>query len=167
MSFPLIPDRVYGSIYDIDLAALSAAGITLMLADLDNTISPYSVAAPTGEVRAWSAALSAHGIALFVVSNNRSQHRIKDYCNLLGVPYIDHAGKPRAASFLRAMEQMGRTPSQTVMVGDQIFTDVMGGRNAGIKVLLVRPIDIGGNPLRTLRYGLEQPFRALGKRKRN
>ncbi|MCI2105192.1 MAG: YqeG family HAD IIIA-type phosphatase [Intestinimonas sp.] len=165
MAWSLIPDRVYSSIYDIDTEALAEAGVRLMLADLDNTIAPYSVSKPSEAVRTWTDSLRNSGIDLFILSNNRSAWRTHDYCTMLGVPYITHAGKPKIAAFRRAMEQMGRTPAETVMVGDQIFTDVAGAKNAGILILLVRPIRLD-NPFRALRYAAEQPFRALG-RKRN
>ncbi|MPN22358.1 hypothetical protein SDC9_169741 [bioreactor metagenome] len=115
-------------------------------------------------MRAWNRSLRSCGIDLFILSNNRSPRRAQDYCAQLGVPYIAHAGKPRAASFRRAMERMGRTPAETVMVGDQIFTDAAGAKNAGIPILLVRPIRLD-NPFRALRYAAEQPFRALGRKR--
>lgn len=158
MAISFLPQRVYHSIWQVDLEELSAAGIRLILSDLDNTISPYSVAEPPESVFAWKQQLEDHQMTLFVLSNNRSPTRIKRYCRKLGVPFIDHAGKPKTTSFFRAMEQMGCTPEETVMLGDQIFTDVLGGNRAGIPVHLVKPIRIRDNPLRALRHGLEMPF---------
>ena len=167
MAFSLFPHHMYDSIHQMDPAALAAAGVRLVLADLDNTISPYSVSEPTEEVLAWKRGLEQHGIALFILSNNRSKTRVKEYCRLLDVPFIDHAGKPKRASFLRAMEQMGAAPEETVMVGDQIVTDVLGGSRAGIPVYLVKPIRIRDNILRILRHGLEQPVIFLAKMRRS
>jgi len=163
MPFSLIADGVYGSIHDIDTEALAQRGITLLLADLDNTIVSYSVSQPTSEVRAWANSLKNSGIDLFILSNSRKPMRARAFAEALSVPFIGRAGKPRAASFYKAMDKMERTPAQTVMVGDQIFTDVLGAKRAGIPVLLVRPIKLAGNPGRYLRYGLELPFRLLAK----
>lgn len=63
------------------------------------------------------------------------------------------------------MKRMGCTPEQTVMVGDQIFTDTLGANNAGVTPLLVEPIRLAGNPGRYLRYAVETPFRVLGRRR--
>ena len=63
------------------------------------------------------------------------------------------------------MERMGAGPEQTVMVGDQIFTDTLGANNAGVTPLLVRPIRLAGNPFRYVRYAIETPFREIGRRK--
>lgn len=158
MAVSFLPQRTYDTIWQLNLEELSAAGIRLILSDLDNTISPYSVAEPPEQVFAWKQQLEHHQIKLFVLSNNRSPTRIKQYCRALGVPFIDHAGKPKTVSFFRAMEQMGCTPEETIMLGDQIFTDVLGGNRAGIPVYLVKPIRIRDNPLRALRHGLELPF---------
>lgn len=161
MAFSLIADGVYPTIRDIDPRLLAERGITLMLADLDNTIVSYSTALPDDEVRAWKEALTSSGIELYILSNNRKPTRARAFAEALGVPFIGHAGKPKAACFRRAMEETGRTPAQTVMVGDQVFTDVLGAKRAGIPALLVRPVRLAGNPGRYLRYALEQPFRLL------
>lgn len=165
MGFSLAADRICDSIYDIDLPALKAAGITLLLADLDNTLVPYGVAVATDEVRAWNEALQAEGITLFVLSNNRHADRPRIFCEDLGIPFIGHAGKPKTAGFLRAMEEMGVTASQTAIVGDQIFTDTLGGNRAGVFTILVKPIRLAGNPGRYLRYAAELPFRLLSGKK--
>ena len=83
----------------------------------------------------------------------------------LGVPYQGRSGKPRRGGYLQAMARMGCTPEQTAMVGDQIFTDVLGACRAGVVPLLVEPIRLAGNPGRYLRYAVETPFRLLGKRR--
>ena len=153
------------SIYEIDPAALARRGIRLLLADLDNTLVPYGVPEPTQPVRDWTAALAARGITLFVLSNNRHPGRPERFSQALGVPFIGHAGKPKPGSFFRAMERMGCTQEQTAIVGDQIFTDILGGRRAGVTTLLVEPIRLAGNPGRYLRYAAEWPFRALTKRR--
>lgn len=165
MALSLLPHWWGRSIFDIDPAALARRGITLLLADLDNTLVPYGVPEPTAEVRAWKEALAAAGVTLFILSNNRHPQRPERFANALGVPFLGHAGKPKPGGFYRAMEQMGRTPVQTAIVGDQIFTDILGGRNAGVLTLLVEPIRLAGNPGRYLRYAAEWPFRILAKRR--
>jgi HAD superfamily phosphatase (TIGR01668 family) len=169
MPFPLIPDRRYRSIHDIDPGDLQGKGVRLLLADLDNTVAPYHIPLPTPEILAWRDELAACGIRLFILSNNRGATRAQNYCRALGVPFLAHAGKPRRAGFERAMREMGAAPEETLVLGDQIFTDVLGARRAGLPVWLVRPADIRRNPLRALRYLLEQPFRLSapkGERKR-
>ena len=56
------------------------------------------------------------------------------------VSYIYKARKPNPANYRKAMEQMGTDVTNTVFVGDQIFTDVYGTNRAGIRTILVKPI---------------------------
>ena len=146
--------------------ALTGRGITLLLADLDNTLAKYGQKEPDGQVSAWKDALAAEGIQLFILSNSRKPGRAQKYAENLGVPFQGHSGKPKKAGYLRAMERMGREPRETAMVGDQIFTDILGANNAGVVSLLVEPIRLAGNPGRYLRYAAETPFRLLGRRRR-
>ena len=165
MPFSLIPDRVYQSIYDIDPAALRQAGVTLLLADLDNTLAKYGQPEPDQALRDWKTALEAAGVELYLLSNSRKPTRASHFAQALDIPYQGHSGKPGTAGYFRAMERMGRKPEQTAMVGDQIFTDILGARRAGIKAFMVEPIQLRGNPGRYLRYAVEEPFRALGRRR--
>ncbi len=164
MGFPLKADWVCDDIYQLKGQALVQRGIKLLLADLDNTLVPYGVPLPTEEVRAWNEELNAAGVTLFVLSNNRHANRPRIFSEGLGIPFIGHAGKPKTPSFYKAMEQMGVTKEQTAIVGDQIFTDILGGSRAGVTTILVKPIRLAGNPGRYLRYAAELPFRALSGR---
>jgi len=160
-----IPRGVYPSISHIDPKALAARGIKLVLADLDNTLVPYKVPEPTAEVEAWKQALEEAGIQLFLLSNSRRPTRPSHFAQCLGIDFIGHAGKPKKGGYLRALERTGCTPEQTVMVGDQIFTDTLGAVRMGIVPLLVEPIRLAGNPGRYIRYAVETPFRAIGRRR--
>ena len=156
-------DFLADSIYDISGEALARRGIKLLLADLDNTLVPYGVPLPDEKVINWRDELHAYGITLFILSNNRHEHRPRIFAEGLDVPYIGHAAKPYKKSFLRAMEEMRVTKEQTAIIGDQIFTDVLGGNRAGISTILVKPIRLAGNPGRYLRYAVEVPFRLLSR----
>jgi hypothetical protein len=161
LGFPLKADWVCESIFDLSGPELAAQGLTLLLADLDNTLVPYGVPLPTDPVRAWNEGLKAAGVTLFVLSNNRHEDRPRVFSQALGVPFLGHAGKPKRGGFVQAMEQMGATVAQTAIVGDQIFTDILGGNRAGVTTILVQPIRLAGNPGRYVRYAVELPFRAL------
>ena len=150
-------------IYQITGEALERRGIRLLLADLDNTLVPYGVPLPDKKLKPWRDDLAVHGVSLFILSNNRHESRPRIFAQGLEVPYIGHAGKPKRASFVKAMERQGVTAAQTAIVGDQVFTDVLGGNRAGVATILVKPIRLAGNPGRYLRYAAEVPFRLLSK----
>ena len=165
MACPLVPCHLVESIYFLIPQRLQEAGVRLVLADLDNTLAPYKVTVPPAGVIAWKESLAAEGITLFLLSNSRKPGRAQKFAEQLGISYQGRSGKPKRAGYLRAMERMGCTPEQTVMVGDQIFTDTLGANNAGVTPLLVQPIRLAGNPGRYIRYAVETPFRLLGKRR--
>ena len=164
MAFSLIPTHVCDSIYDIDWPALAKQGVKLVLADLDNTLIPYSKSMPDDRLRAWKEELDGLGMTLFVLSNSRRSHRCPDFCKALGVPCRRRSKKPSTRGYLETMAQYGVTAEQTVMLGDQIFTDTLGANRAGVPVWLVKPIEFG-TPFRLARYGVELPFRAIAKRR--
>ena len=164
MSFSLIPTHVCGSIYDINWKPLAEQGVKLVLADLDNTLIPYSQSMPTDKLHAWKRELNDLGITLFVLSTSRKSRRCPEFCAALDVPYLRHAGKPSTKGFFKAMAEQDVTAEQTVMLGDQLFTDGLGANRAGVPVYLVKPIEFG-NVFRLLRYGVELPFRAIAQRR--
>lgn len=164
MAFSLIPTHVCDSIYDIDWPALAASGVKLVLSDLDNTLIPYSKSMPDERLHRWKTELEGLGMTLFVLSNSRRSHRCPDFCKALGVPCHRRSKKPSTRGYLETMAQYGVTPEQTVMLGDQIFTDVLGANRVGVPVWLVKPIEFG-TLFRLVRYGAETPFRAIAKRR--
>ena len=74
-----------------------------------------------------------------LLSNNK-EPRVKKFNEVAQVNYIFKANKPMPGNYKKAMEIMGSTNENTLFVGDQIFTDVMGGNLAGIRTILVKPI---------------------------
>lgn len=158
MSFSLVPKQLCRSIYTLDLDRLAQRGVRLLLADLDNTLARYSERQPSERLRAWVAEAKAHGITPFVLSNSRKATRADEFCHALDIPYLKHAGKPKRGGFEQALKLNGVTEAQTAIVGDQIFTDILGGNRAGVHTILVQPLAID-NAFRALRYGVETPFR--------
>ena len=156
----LIPDRIEAGFDRLQPDWLRSKGIRLVLADLDNTLTRYRQLEPDPALITWRDGLHEAGITLFVVSNSRRPNRAQQFCANLDVPFISHAGKPHAAAFQQAMERCGCTAEETIMIGDQIFTDIWGGHNAGIRAVYIRPIALN-TLFRTIRYGIDAPFRLL------
>lgn len=159
----LLPWRQVDSIFELTGEGLARAGIRFLMADLDNTLCPYSVHEPSPALRAWLDDLKDHGVTLFLLSNSRKPRRPAHFAQALGIDYLGHAGKPKTGGFFRAMAGQNVTAGECAMVGDQIFTDILGANRAGIRSILVKPISLSGNPGRYLRYWAELPMRFLSK----
>ena len=83
-----IADHVCPRAVDLSPALLADLGVSLLMADLDNTLIPYTMSLPTDELHAWRDSLADHGVTLFVTSNNRHPDRVINFCRALDVPYI-------------------------------------------------------------------------------
>ena len=123
VSFIPFPNGFYESVLDIRPEDLRRRGITLLLADLDNTLVPYKTPLPTQELKQWKEELAAGGVELFLLSNSRRPGRPKRFADALGIDFIGHAGKPKQGGYQSAMERTGRTAGQTAIVGDRAAGD--------------------------------------------
>lgn len=135
----LSPHHYLESVKDIDVAALAESGIRAMLLDLDNTIMPRDTEDVPADLIAWVDSVKAAGIAICLVSNNWHE-RVSTVARRIDVTYVTKAVKPLPFAFIVAMRRLKVTRKQTVMVGDQLFTDVLGGRLMGICTVMVLPL---------------------------
>ncbi|TCS83788.1 YqeG family HAD IIIA-type phosphatase [Tepidibacillus fermentans] len=134
-----VPDLYVQSIYHIDLVALKKRGVTTIITDLDNTLveadSPYY----TPKLVKWLDDLQEMGFKVIIVSNN-NRTRVSEFADSLTVPYIHQAKKPTKRAFKLALERLQSTVEETVVIGDQLLTDVFGGNRMGLYTILVVPI---------------------------
>lgn len=135
----LFPDEQVKSTYDIDFEKMHSQGIRGLIFDIDNTLVPHGFPADE-RAAALFHRLGQIGFCWVFLSNNKEM-RVKTFQEKVGGSYIFKAGKPKPANYRKAMELMGTDTGNTVFVGDQIFTDVMGANLAGIHTILVEPID--------------------------
>ncbi len=137
------------SIYDIDVEGLAARGIRGVILDLDNTIVPWGAHEAPQMLVAWIRRARGAGLALCIVSNNGGD-RVAALSGVLGVPALTGAMKPRRRALRRALALMGTTADTTALIGDQLFTDVLGGNRLGLQTILVRPQSAQEYPLTRL-----------------
>ncbi len=135
----LRPTSFAPRIHDIDLDVLEKDGIAGIIVDLDNTLVGYRAAEPDRDVAQWVHRATERGFKVAMVTNNATDWA-KDVALNLGVPCIPRAGKPSPRGFLQALKAL-RTPKEaTVVIGDQLFTDVLGAKLFGMKVILTDPL---------------------------
>lgn len=135
----LIPDEYYQSIYDIDLDALRAKGISGLILDLDNTLAAWRFGEPEPRLAAWMAEVKAKGFRARIVSNDLGP-RVDLFTRFLDIPGVARAGKPRRRAFRDAVRALGLRSEEVAVVGDQIFTDVFGAKPVGCHTILVVPV---------------------------
>lgn len=133
------PDFTYASVYEIDPEQLRGMGIHAVIFDIDNTLVPYEDPVAGGKLRSWLEELQEQGLALCLVSNNNKK-RVRRFAESVGLPYYSRALKPWKRRLRQACAQMQAAPEHTALVGDQLFTDVLGGNRMGMLTILVAPI---------------------------
>ena len=132
------PGEYLDSTYVINFDKLYKDGYRAVIFDVDNTLVPHGEPADE-RAKELFAHLKELGYSCMLLSNNK-EPRVKMFNDVVQVNYIFKANKPMPANYKKAMEIMGTTKENTLFVGDQIFTDVMGGNLAGIRTILVKPI---------------------------
>jgi uncharacterized protein len=137
----LTPDLHADGVADVTLAWLHARGIRCVLVDADDTLLPGDDTPMPESATLWLASLQAAGVRVAILSNG-TPRRVRTLAERLGLPSFALAGKP-FFGFRRALAALDATPREAVMVGDQLFTDVLGGRIAGMHTALVRPLTPG------------------------
>jgi HAD superfamily phosphatase (TIGR01668 family) len=110
-----------------------------LLLDVDCTLSRYHQDEAPPLVAAWVEELRLAGVRLCLVSNGGGP-RIRQFARRLRTPCVSMAMKPFPWGLRAAMDTIRSLPLETAIVGDQIFADVMAGRLAGIRAILVDPI---------------------------
>lgn len=135
----LLPKLYVESIFCLDLEKLKALGIDTIITDLDNTLVPWVEHEVNPDLLAWLKELRAQGFKVCLVSNALEQ-RIAHFRQVLGIPGLSKANKPSRRAFLQALDLLGSRPEQAAMIGDQVFTDVLGGNRLGLYTILVVPL---------------------------
>lgn len=125
----------------IDERFLRENNVKALVLDLDNTLSMHGDPAAESGVTEWLDEMRRLGIKMRVVSNNTTK-RVAPLAAKLGLPFTANGAKPLTFGISRAINAMGVPKSQTLVVGDQIFTDVMGGNFKGVRTVLVEPFHL-------------------------
>lgn len=133
------PESYLDTVYDLPLDYLADQGIRGIILDLDNTLVAWNDPNPTEKLMRWFDELSERNFRVCILSNNTMQ-RVKLFAERAGVQALAHASKPRRGAYRTAMQMMNTGPDETIAVGDQLFTDVLGGNRSGIRTYLVRPV---------------------------
>ena len=164
MSFSLLPTWRADDVTQVTTDFLSAQNVRLLMLDFDNTIIPYTTNTPTETVVSWLRTVSDLGITVCVVSNSK-KNRVRDFCKKYDLHCITHAKKPFSKGIKQCISQFNILKNQAILIGDQIFTDTLGGNCAGVRTVLVRSIHNHTFWLK-LRHVAEMPFILLAKNRR-
>lgn len=134
-----LPTEHVKSIFDITPERLKDKGIKGIITDLDNTLVEWDRPYATPQLITWFDDMRRNEILVTIVSNN-NENRVKAFSDPLGIPFIFQARKPMGRAFRKAISRMGIKREETVVIGDQLLTDVLGGNRNGFHTILVVPV---------------------------
>ena len=133
------PEKVYESLVHIPWDELYGSGIETALLDFDNTLGPDHATEPEEYSYSCVKMIEEKGIRCCLVSNAKSGRSAK-IAEMLNIPVVTYANKPGTSGIFRAIELMKTTPEKSVLVGDQVFTDVIAGNRAGVRTFMVEKL---------------------------
>ncbi|WP_414055635.1 YqeG family HAD IIIA-type phosphatase [Macrococcus equi] len=135
--FKLIyPHAIVESVHDIDFNEIKFQGYKAIIFDIDATLVPHG--ADTNErIDALFSEIHQLGLKTLLLSNN-SAERISEFNRNIDTTFIPLANKPYRPNFLKALEMLEVSKDEVLLIGDQLFTDVLGANLCGIKSILVK-----------------------------
>ncbi len=157
MKNKLTPDYMFATYLEVTPDFLRSLGVRAVLSDIDNTLAPYEQPDPDEAHLRWIRELREAGISVALVSNNHAD-RVERFNAPLGLDAYPDSKKPFKKTLLLAMERMGVTQRETVMLGDQLLTDSFAGKHAGLISVIVPPIKDKTNLFFRFKRLCERPF---------
>ena len=149
------PDQYVDSTYGLPFEELYQKGYRGIIFDVDNTLVPHGAPADARSLELFKR-LKAIGFSTCILSNNK-EPRVAPFAKKVDSPYLFKGGKPSRKGYRKAMEIMKTNESNTLFIGDQLFTDVWGARRTGLYSILVKPI----NPKEEIQIVLKRYLEAV------
>ena len=153
----LTPDIYIDSIFDITPEMLKNKGIYGLILDIDNTLVATYIKKADEKAANFIKSLKENGIKAVIVSNGKKK-RVELFCKPLGIEFMYKAHKPLGGALKKAIEMMGLPYDKVAILGDQLFTDVLGGNLLGIHSILVKPMDPDEPLFIKIKRIFEKPF---------
>lgn len=136
----LYPNIILNNVREITVELLKENKINALILDVDNTLINYDKEFEEGTIE-WVNDLKASGIKMYILSNSNKKDKVKMVSDKLKIAYTHFAKKPLKSGFLKVQKILEEKPENIAVVGDQIFTDVIGGNRCKMFTILVEPIN--------------------------
>lgn len=133
------PNLYLSKVEEISVDILQNNNIKAIILDVDNTLIDYYKNLSSEKIK-WVQNLLSKGIKIYILSNTNKKEKVKKVANTLNLPYEYFARKPSKKGFLKIEKMLQMQPKEIAVVGDQIFTDVVGGNRCNMFTILVDPV---------------------------
>lgn len=151
------PDLMADKVTDISPSQLAKEGIRAVILDIDDTLVPHGETKLPAEILEWLREIDRRNIKIAFLSNNKIE-RHKGLVPGIRTLYVSSAAKPRRKGYQEVFRTFSIKPSEAIMIGDQLFTDILGANRSGCRSALVVPV--AENPSRFFKFKrrLEKPL---------
>lgn len=136
----LYPRAYFKKIEEITIQFLKKQQIKLLILDVDNTLIDLNQTL-SEEIKIWAKNLQGQGMKLYLLSNSNHKEKVEKVAKELGVSYQLFAKKPLKSGFLKVQKKMKEKTENIAIVGDQVFTDILGGNRCHFYTILVDPLN--------------------------
>lgn len=134
------PNDYLKSVTEISNEYLTRNNIKALILDVDNTLIDYNKNLSI-EIENWAKELKKNAIKMMILSNSNKKEKVKQVAEKLGLDYIYFGMKPLKKGFKKAKQKLNIENENIAVVGDQIFTDVIGANRMNLYSILVEPIE--------------------------
>ena len=135
----LYPNAHFNNVREITINFLQNNKINALILDVDNTLIDYDKNLPQETIE-WAQNLKSNNIKLYILSNTNKKEKVRTVAEKLETEYIYFAKKPLKRGFKKVQEKLQEKSENIAVVGDQIFTDIVGGNRCKMFTILVEPI---------------------------
>ncbi len=136
----LFPKYYLKNVTEFTIEMIKDNGIKGVILDVDNTLIDYYRNMPEGTEK-WCKDLQKQGIKFCIASNSNKKEKVETVAKQLNIPYIFFAKKPLKSGLNKAKKIMDLESNEIAVIGDQIFTDVLGANRCKMLSVLVDPIE--------------------------
>jgi hypothetical protein len=136
----LYPDGHFEKVEEITIKYLQDNKIKALILDVDNTLIDYQKHLEKSVIQ-WAKNLKEQGVKLYILSNTNQKEKVEKVAKALEIPYRNLAKKPFKTGFLKVQKELKEKAENIAVVGDQIFTDIIGGNRCRMFTILVEPIN--------------------------
>ena len=159
----LIPTFFINKITDLSPEFIKSHGVTSLLMDIDDTLTYHKDPHVPEKILEFINLMKINNIKIILISNN-SKDRAYKFAKKLNLPYISRAFKPAPLGINLALKKLNISKNEAIIIGDQIFTDILGANLLGIKSILVDPFEKNQTAFLKLKRFFENPIRKKIKR---
>jgi len=149
-----LPNLILKDVTCIDADLLSKNGIKGIILDVDNTLTTHGSQEVEDNILTWLAFMKKQNIGLVIVSNNTFE-RISPFAQKIGLEFVAMGLKPLTRGLSKAQARLNLKKNEIAIVGDQIYTDIVGGNFKGFFTILVNPFKMENNLFFKIKRKLE------------